>query len=228
MAFGKQGPAIYRFLATAAAVLLLAGVASVRGATTDTLADLVTNNGTLSLGDKVFSNFTFQESGLTTWDPSNIQVTLTSIGNVYFLTFTGNMSLVSISGPITSDLLLRYNVTASAGLIDSIDDSFTGSSQPSSTAFLAIDETARDSQGNVVGLTHLENSQHTNTSALSSPQATLAITTGVGFGISNSGLVTVSEISESFHQVAVPEPATTMLFGSGLLSGVLYLRRRRR
>jgi hypothetical protein len=112
--------------------------------------------------------------------------------------------------------------------MDSIDDSFTGSSQPFASSFLAIDETARDSHGNVVGLTHLENSQHSNTSALSSPQSTLAVTTGVGFGISNSGLDTVTEISESFHQTAVPEPATTMLFGSGLLSGVLYLRRRRR
>jgi hypothetical protein len=225
MALGKQTGLVYRFLATAAAVLLLAGAASAQ--TTDTLADLVTNNGTLSLGDKVFSGFTFQESGLTTFDPSNIQVTLTSIGSVYFLTFTGNMSLDSISGPITSDLLLRYNVTASAGLIDSIDDSFTGSSQPSATSFLAIDETARDSHGNVVGITHLENSQHSDSATLSSPQSTLSVTTGVGFGISNSGLDTVSEISESFHQ-AIPEPATTMLFGSGLLTGVLYLRRRRR
>jgi hypothetical protein len=103
MAFGKHRRLINRFWATAAAVLLLAGVAS--AATTDTLADLVTNHQTLSLGDKVFSGFTFQESGLTSFDPSNIQVTLSIVGGTYFLTWDGNMSLTSNSGPVTADLV---------------------------------------------------------------------------------------------------------------------------
>ena len=156
MDFFTKRRLIHRFLATAAAVLLLAGVASAQNQTTDTLADLVTNHGSLSLGDKVFNNFTFQESGLTSFNPSNIQVTLSLVNGTYFLlTWDGNMSLTSNSGPVTADLLLGYSVTASGGLIDSIDASYTGSAQPFTGAFLAVDETARDANGNVVGSTHL-------------------------------------------------------------------------
>jgi hypothetical protein len=228
MAFGKQGRVVCRFLATAAAVFILAGVASAQNRTTDTLADLVTNHGTLSLGDKVFSGFTFQESGLTSFDPSNIQVTLSIVGGTYFLTWDGNMSLASNSGPVTADLLLGYSVTATGGLIDTIDASFTGSAQPSG-AFIAVDETARDANGNIVGTTHLDAQHHSDSFPINPPQATLRVTKDVGFAISNpnGGFVSISEISQSFHQT-VPEPATTMLVGSGLLSGVLYLRRRRR
>jgi len=229
MAFGQQRRVIYRFLATAAAVLLLAGVASAQNRTTDTLADLVTNHQTLTLGDKVFSDFTFQNSGLTSFDPSNIQVTLSIVGGTYFLTWDGNMSLTSSSGPITADLLLGYTVTATGGLIDTIDASFTGSAQPSNGAFLAVDETARDANGNVVGTTHLDSQHRSDSFPINPPQRSLRVTKDIGFAISNAngGFVTISEIGQSFHQ-AVPEPATTMLFGSGLLSGVLYLRRRRR
>jgi hypothetical protein len=229
MTFGKQGRLIHRFLATAAAVVLLAGVASAQTQTTDTLADLVTNHGTLSLGDKVFSDFTFQESGLTSFDPSNIQVTLSIVGGTYFLTWDGNMSLTSSSGPVTADLVLGYSVTATGGLIDSIDASFTGSAQPFTGAFLAVDETARNANGNVVGSTHLDAQHRSDSFPIAPPQAFLRVTKDVGFAISNpnGGFVSISEIGQSFHQ-AIPEPATTMLFGSGLLSGVLYLRRRRR
>ncbi len=227
MVFGQKGQGIHRFLATAAAVLLLAGAASAQNRTTDTLADLVTNHQSLSLGDKVFSGFTFQNSGLTNFDPSNIQVTLSLTNGVYFLTWDGNMSLVSSSGPVTADLLLGYTVTATAGLINTIDASFTGSAQPSGT-FIAVDETARDANGNVVGTTHLDTQHRSDSFAITPPQSSLRVTKDIGFGIGNAngGFVTISEISQSFHQ-AVPEPATTMLFGSGLLAGVLYLRRRR-
>jgi hypothetical protein len=114
-------------------------------------------------------------------------------------------------------------------LINTIDASFTGSAQPFTGAFLAVDETARDANGNVVGTTHLDNTHHSDSFPINPPQSTLRVTKDLGFAISNpnGGFVSISEVSQSFHQ-AIPEPATTMLFGSGLLSGVLYLRRRRR
>jgi hypothetical protein len=198
--------------------------------TTDTLQDLATTNGSLTIGDKTFSNFSFFENGLTNFDPSKIQVTASVSNGVYFLTWDGNMSLVSGSGSSASaDLVLKYSVTATGGLIDAIDASYTGSTQPAGGAFLAIDETAKDSNGNVVGSTHLDGQQKSDNFPINPPQSTLNVTKDISFGIVNGGFVTISEVSQSFHQV-VPEPETmTMLFaGFSLLGSVVVFRRRRK
>jgi hypothetical protein len=199
-------------------------------ATTDTLQDLATTNGSLTIGDKTFSNFSFFENGLTNFDPSKIQVTASVSNGVYFLTWDGNMSLVGGSGSSASaDLVLKYSVTATGGLIDAIDASYTGSTQPAGGAFLAIDETAKDSNGNVVGSTHLDGQQKSDNFPINPPQSTLNVTKDISFGIVNGGFVTISEVSQSFHQV-VPEPETmTMLFaGFSLLGSVVVFRRRRK
>jgi hypothetical protein len=208
----------------AATYIALVGFAS--AATTDTLQDLVSTGGSLNIGDKTFSNFSFVDSGLTSFDPSKIQVTASFSNGIYYLTWDGNMSLVSGAGsPASADLLLKYTVTAATGLIDTIDASFTGSAQPSGGAFLAIDETARDRNGNVVGSTHLDAQKLSDTFAITPPQSQLNITKDIGFGIVNGGFVTVSEVSQSFHQV-VPEASTTaMLFaGLGVLAGFVRFR----
>ncbi len=222
-----------KFLTALFALSTLVCVTTSFGATTDTLADLA-NGGTLSIGDKIFNNFSFQNSGLTTFDPSQITVTASFNANsgTYFLTFDGNMGLTS-TGPITADLLLRYSVTATNGLINAIDSSFTGSATPHETSFLSVDETARDANGNVVGSTHVDDTNppgsHSSTFPINPPQRTLNITKDIGFAIvKGNGFVTVSEISQSFHQTQVPEPGTAMLLGVGLLSGSFFLRRRRR
>jgi hypothetical protein len=202
----------------------------VSAATTDTLRDLVSTGGSLTIGDKTFSNFNYFESGLTNFDPSKIQVTASVSNGVYYLTWDGNMSLVSGSGggSTSADLVLNYSVTATAGLIDSIDASFTGSTQPANAAFIAIDETAKDANGSVVGSTHLDSQHRSDNFAITPPQSQLNVTKDISFGIVNGGFVTVSEVSQSFHQV-VPEPSTVaMVFaGFGILGSFVAFRRRR-
>ncbi|MGD1089822.1 MAG: hypothetical protein ABR955_14040, partial [Verrucomicrobiota bacterium] len=73
-----------------------------------------TPGASLSIGDKTFSGFAYNESDLTSFDASNIQVTASQVGTSYFLTWGGNMSLVS-GGAATADLLLNYTVTANDG-----------------------------------------------------------------------------------------------------------------
>jgi hypothetical protein len=205
----------------------LASIAFASASTTDTLQDLATTGGSLTIGDKTFSNFSFFESGLTNFDPSKIQVTASVSNGVYFLTWDGNMSLVSGSGSSASaDLVLKYSVTAVGGLIDAIDASYTGSTQPAGGAFLAIDETAKDSNGNVVGSTHLDGQQKSDNFPINPPQSTLNVTKDISFGIVNGGFVTISEVSQSFHQV-VPESSTSAMVVTGLaLLGVVTFRRR--
>jgi hypothetical protein len=217
-----------RWMALAvAAVMGLAG--QTKAAITDNLQNLATTGGSLTVGDKTFSNFSFLASGLTSFDASKIQVTASFAGGTYFLTWGGNISLVSGSGaPVTADLLLNYRVTAATGMINMIDQQFTGSVQPSGGAFLAIDETARDINGNLVANSHLDANDISDPSAepgdnlnLTPAQQVIDITKDIAFGIVNGGMISVSEIRQSFHQI--PEAGTTsmLVVGLGILGFVV-------
>jgi hypothetical protein len=216
----------------AAALLVVAGGA--KAATSDNLQHLSNTNGSLTIGDKTFNNFSFQEQGLTSFDPSQIQVTASVNGGTYYLTWNGNISLTTSngSGPASADLVLKYTVTATAGKIDALDAAFTGSTQPNGGAFIAIDETARDANGNVVGSTHLDTQNPPSSESaifpINPPQSVLTVTKDISFGVSNGGFATVSEVQQSFHQI--PEPGSTAMFLAGLAvtGGMVVLRRSRR
>jgi hypothetical protein len=96
-----------------------------------TLASL-SNGGSVSIGDKTFSGFSFLATGnLSGFDASQIMVTATiDDAGVYFLNWAGTIQTTS-----AGDLLLQYIVTASAGMISMIDQSYTGG------GILRVDET---------------------------------------------------------------------------------------
>ena len=208
---------------TTMALVALAAAAALQtaqaGLTTDTLSDLQANGGSLSIGDKTFSGFASSPVGLTSFDASQITVTA-SVGTdgTYYLAWTGNMSLAgSGTAPTTADLLLQYVVTASAGSISMIDQSYTGSGT------LKIDETvATGSQnGPIVAqsdLTGTFNSDFTGANLNVDPsQSVLYVTKDISFTADGLGdTTTVSRVSQSFHQTSVPEPST-------VTAGVLLL-----
>ena len=214
-------------------VSLVAFGLSAQAQTSDNLQHLVDTNGSLTLGDKTFSNFSFSQMGLTNFDASQVIASLSLQGGTYFLSISGNISFIG-GGTGTANFLLDYFVTATPpGQIDMIDQSFTGSAQPNGSGFLAIDETVRDGLGNVVGNSHLQNDDISDPAAesndhlnLSPGQAQLEITTGIGFGLVNGGFDTVSQFRQSFHQTAIPEGGTTALFVIGLGTVGLLLRKR--
>jgi hypothetical protein len=214
--------------ALAAAVAL--GLASqTEAATTDNLQNLTTTGGSLTIGDKTFSNFDFLASGLTSFDASKIQVTASFAGGTYYLTWGGNMSLVSGSGaPATADLLLNYRVTAATGMINMIDQQFTGSVQPPGGAFLAIDETVRDTNGNLVANSHLDANDLSDPSAepgdnllISPAQHIIDVTKDIAFGIVNGGFISISEIRQSFDQIPEPDTTPMLVVGLGILGFVV-------
>ena len=210
-------------LSILAAVLVVSSVQA-QQSVSDNLQNLVQTDGSLAIGDKVFSNFDYFASGLSNFDPSQIRVTASYLNGTYFLTWVGNMSLVS-GVTTTSDLLLGYTVTATDGAIDQLDASYTGSGQPSGNTFIAYDETVRNTQGVVLGTIHLD---QTHTSAIldiNPAQTSLNITKDIGYGILNSGFISISEISQSVHQV-VPEPASVALLGIGA-AALGFVRRNR-
>jgi hypothetical protein len=209
--------------------------ASAPTASSDTLAHLVATGGSISIGDKIFSNFDFLASGLTSFDPTQIRVTATFSGGVYFLTWAGNMSLVS-GGPATADLVLNYRVTATAGRIDMIDQFYTGSAQGTAGSFLAIDETVRDMAGRIVANSHLDATDLGDPFAepgdnlnINPGLTSVDVTKDIAFGVVNGGFVTVSEVRQSFHQTVIPEAGTAGLLVIGLaLVGIVAFRKTRR
>jgi hypothetical protein len=196
-----------------------------------TLANLA-NGGTLSIDDKTFSGFSYTPTGLTSFDPSQIIVTATENGGIDYLTWSGNISLVSGGGIGSADLLLDYIVTSTDGQIDMIDQAYTGSAI---NGALAVDEIAATGAfgGTVVGSSHLQIGDFSDPPAETNdvlnivpPETALYVTKDIAFAVTSEGggFITISQVTQSFHQV--PEP-TAMLLGSlggGLL---LFLRLRR-
>ena len=195
----------------------------------DTLANLVANKGSLSIGDKTFSGFADNASGLTSFDATSIIVTA-SMGTdgTYYLTWGGNISLAS-SVAATADLKLNYIVTASAGYINMIDQSYTGQTQNGS---LAITETVATGAfgGPVLATSQLTatlNSQTVGPNLIVNPaQTTLYVTKDIAFAtFGTNSFDTISQVSQSFHQTAVPEPSTVVAGALLLLPfGVSTLR----
>jgi len=205
---------------------------------TDTLADLTNPSGaynSLVIGDKTFSHFAYQATDLTSFDPTQIQVSASiDADGVYYLTWSGSVALATLSTAV-ADLKLDYAVMATGGIIDMIDQSYTGSAQPAGSTFLAVDETASIGTfgGQVVGQSHLTAYDVTDPPAEANdqlnivpPQTVLYVTKDIGLAaISPPGaFITISRVTQSFHQV--PEPGT-LLLGS-LCGGLLLFARSRR
>ncbi len=219
------------------AAIILGTASPMSAASTDTLQHLVTTNGSLTIGDKVFTNFDYFASGLTSFDPSQIRVTASFSDGVYYLAWNGNMSLVTAtgSGPVSADLVLNYRVTATSGLINMIDQFYAGSVQPAGSSYLAIDETVRDTTGQVVAHSHLDGNDFGDPFAepgdnlnIAPGQSVLDVTKDIAFGLVNGGFISVSDVRQSFHQTQVPEAATTSMLVLGLALLALVSRRRAR
>jgi hypothetical protein len=220
--------------------------ASVIYPTSDTLANLVSSGGSLGIGDKIFSGFGYQESGLTTFNANKILVTASiGAGGVYYLTWErkvieessgsiwgGSIALAS-AGTAVADLLLNYDVTAVGGQIVMIDQMYTGSAQgwyPDSYVALAVDETVYDGQ-TVVAFSHLQVGDLSDPYAeagddlLVQPgKAKLHITKDIGLTVVNGGFVSISSVRQSFHQT--PDGGMTVAMLGLALAGLGIVRRR--
>jgi len=215
-------------MALASGAILLTGLLCQTAQAQSTLAGLVASGGTLTVDDKTFSDFSFSENGLASFDPTQIDVTATESKGVEYLSYAGNISFAS-GGSASAYLTLNYVVTANAGAIDMIDLSYNGSAVNGS---LSIDETAATGSfavtgGTVVGNIQLSPNTFSGSTDIVPPETVLYVTKDISFTTNpGGGFDAASFISQSFEQV--PEPTTISLLLLSFGAGTLRLFRKTR
>jgi hypothetical protein len=215
-------------------LVLIVWVACSGVAQATSLADLL-QGGTVSAGDKTFGNFSFvcltgncAAEGIT---PANITVLPSFVDGTGYLEFGGDMISAS-----AVDFLLRYSVSASAGLIDMIDQSFNLSNGGTGgTIVIGEDVRLGSFQGQIVanssisfvfnGGSDLQDpiAEQGDDLIVNPPQTIVFVTKDVNLSPNAGGIVGTSLLTQSFHQI--PEPTSLILLGAGLMGLGIWRRR---
>jgi hypothetical protein len=190
------------------------------------LGDLIEFNLSITLGDKVFSDFSWG----STVDPDSVNVTAYIAGGVYYIEF--NSGALQASDGASTDATLRYKVSVigSAASIYAIDQRVIAGAQGTG-GVVSITEYVYDENGYGVNLIANSTVGRTLTSLdpndppaelgdyldfSDNPQKIVYIEKDLGLDSFVSGSVSATTITQSFHQ-RVPEPAILLLFGLGLI-----------
>jgi len=228
-------------IAGALGLVLGFGAPSTRADVTDpSLQDLITSGGSLTVGDKVFSQFGYTPTDSNAPSASNITVgQIPPAGTDAFGNFGIRFGLAGFDPPgnnVATDFLITYAVTAPSALLTDIhlvsNLSIAGTPAPGDHPFGNIVETIR-AQGVGDPIALINNSVTATSSSLAAtatfnppgPYTTLYVTKDVELFSTPNATVTVSFIDQSFSQV--PEPSAWLLTGLELSCGCVLLFSRR-
>jgi len=211
--------------ASAAAAVLVGSAMPAQAALIGTLGD---GGGTVTSGDKVFSDFTCSFIGTNavgTCDTVNVTAATDQFGNFGIDLQLNASATTTGSTTATGDYRITYNVSAPGAMITDIhmtfNGSFTGAGQTE------ITETVSNG-GSIVGQINVTNPPLNLESAanvIGGPYSTLSVLKDIQFGVptGSAGSASISEIGQFISQV--PEPATMALFGLAAMGAAMRRRR---
>ena len=220
----------YTKILAAGAFALLSG-AQAHAAAVLTLGDLINTNGSITVGDKVFSNFAYTGSGNV---PVAALINVTGgifSGNIG-LKFEGNWSTIS---PVGDDSIIAYTVTVTdpdfkiIGAVVSSDASVVGG-----FGYVSITDSFSSPNDNDTITSFIAvpgNTQLTSTVNFASPVSVLDATKDIQLG-AFGGLAQLTTIFQTYIQQGpdrtptVPTPAALPMGLVGLV-GIVLARRRR-
>jgi hypothetical protein len=211
--------------------------ANMANATTYNLGALVTSGNSITIGDKIFDDFSFASAAFNANDAT---VTPSISGGVYYLTFQGPW--VVANGAV-ADINLNYSVATTSGrpLINMIDQSYVLSAA-GTAGFILIGETVRS--GSFTGPATAQSSLSfipgetpdledpaaeplTGDDLIVSPtESKVYVTKDIFFGANRAGLIGPTTITQSIHQVSVPDGGATVALLGGALFGIGFIRRK--
>jgi PEP-CTERM motif len=203
-----------------------------------TLGTLIADHGSITIGDKTFSNFAFASTDLST-DANDLEVSASIENGIYYLDWSGPIDVNNLTGtsPEQGDVKLSYTVTADPGSIVMIDQDYTPNALPVPGNQIIIGETVKNDAGVIVGnstltLTPTDLSDPApeagdNLILAGGPYQQLSVVKDITIYAAADQAVGLSDVEQSFHQ-EIPEPSTwaLLLGGVGLL-GFMVLRRNR-
>jgi len=195
-----------------------------------TLDDLITNDDFIIEGDKIFYDFGYVDNNNSGPDPADINVSGDTAGGFYGLQFQGGF--IDFPGPPSLDVVISYHVGV-IGLAYEISDIHTAANLAVfGTGTSSLDTCAYDPDNafSLLGCVNLTNPpQKLSGSAifLLGSVPTAYVENHLVLDGGSAGIATLSFGNNWLSQVEVPvpEPATIILLGSGLL-GIGFMSRK--
>ncbi len=183
------------------------------------LSDLIDNNGSIQCDDKIFSMFTYHETGDNPDDDFVNVICITDSQGNPGLRFQGAFADLPANGG--SDALITFKVTVdpdSSQLISDVHLTFNGVISGSS-GFVGVTETFLPTDPNVV--LNVFNQQPgpfqlTDFSLLTTPVRELHVQKDIILFAGPESAATASFVDQTFSQVPEPTPALLVLLGSAL------------
>jgi hypothetical protein len=222
-------------IAVAAVVLSVGMSASSRADFIGTGVQLSTllDGGTLQIGDKLFSNFTYSHTGdMPDATGVNVITGTDSLGN-FGLRFQGGFH--DNAGGNSSDALIGYKVTVTDPSFVITDAHLTSNqSVQGPLASLTISEnfagttnqlftgTFNNADGNPVGTP-----KFTDVTFFDVGHSSLTVTKDILAQAGSDGIATLSQVDQTFSQNHIPEPSSVVLLACGSVILGLVARRRK-